>query len=451
MRLPIKIAVLAAVLTWVGACGAMAAETLTLNQALAEAYLKNPDLEAARAELRGVDEDYEQALAGFRPSVDGTASYTSTHRSASHSDPKALALEVTQSLYSGGSTVAAVDESYSQIKAARAQLQAVEQTVLLDVVTAYMNLIRDQEIVELRQNNEKVLESHLKASRERFELGDITKTDVSQAQSRFAKATASRISAAGELKRSRAFFEKVVGLPPQELKKPDTKFNLPATEEEALQWAERKSPSLAYAKHTEDAARASTRSVMGENLPQVDLAGTVTKTFDPASLAADSDTTRSVGVTLTVPLYAGGATLSRIRQSKQQENQARLEKESAARSLRRSVIDAREKLSAAEAESKALQSQIEAAKLALDGVKVEADYGSRTTLDLLDAEQEYLDAQVAHVGAETTRIIATYGLLAALGDLTAASLRLDVPVYNAEENFQKLSGPGFVWPFHGDK
>ncbi len=435
---------------------------LTLERALAETYLKNPDLEAARAQLRAVDESHAQAMAGFKPTVNGTAGYTSTSRSldtgTTSSNPKALELAVTQPLYSGGSTVADVNAASNTIKAARASLQVREQTVLLDAVTAYMNLIRDQEIVQLRLNNEKVLESHLKAAQERFDLGDITRTDVSQAQSRFAASTASRIAAEGNLKSSRAFFEKVIGLPPPRsaavsdsgafaparLRKPAVKLPLPATEEEALLWAEQANPTIAYAKYAEEAATACTRSIMGENLPQVDLAGSVSKTYDPAASASDDETTRAVGITMTLPLYAGGGTMSRIRQSRQTENQLRMARESAGRALRQTVIDARERLAAAEAESLALQSQIDASKLALDGVKVEADYGSRTTLDLLDAEQEYLDAQVAHVSAETDRIIAAYGLLAAVGRLTASGLQLEVPVYNAEKNFQNLSRRPFI-------
>src|SRR6218665_606593 len=169
------------------------------TQSLADAYLNNPELEAARAELRSVDETYAQAMAGYRPQVSGEVSYTSSRYDGemfdTHSDPKDIVLAVRQPLYRGGSTQANVEVSNNQIKAQRARLQVTEQDVLLAAVTAYMDVRRDGELVQLNINNEKVLREHLEASRKRFSLGDITKTDVSQAESRLANATASRVRA----------------------------------------------------------------------------------------------------------------------------------------------------------------------------------------------------------------------------------------------------------------
>jgi outer membrane protein/adhesin transport system outer membrane protein len=420
---------------------------LTLYDALAEAYQKNPDLESSRAELRSIDELYEQAIAGFKPSLSGTADYTSTYRkldaATSNSDPKTLSLEAAQSLYSGGSTVANVSQSTNKIKAGRAKLKATEQQVFLDGVKAYMGFIRDQKIVQLSVNNENVLTNHLKASQERLKLGDITKTDVSQAESRLAKATASRISAQGALKKSYAFFEQVIGLPPANLQTPALTAQLPATEEEALAIAEKNNPFIVAAKYSEGAAKDSTRAVEGEILPRIDLSGSVSKIYDPFAFSSNDEVSRAIGIRATLPLYTGGSTISRIRQSRQAENQLRMKTRSTENSVRQAVIEAWESLSAAEAESKSRQVQIDAAKVALEGVKVEAGFGSRTTLDLLDAEQEYLDAQVAYVGAETNRIIAGYGLLATVGSLTAERLNLDVPTYDPAINFQNITKAGF--------
>jgi len=430
---------------------------LTLNDALVAAYQKNPDLEAARASLRSVDETYAQAAAGFKPSVSGTADYTSNHNKintgALNSDPKTLSLAVTQSLYSGGSTVAKVSGSYNKIKAERAALKAVEQLVLSDAVAAYMNFIRDRKIVELNANNEKVLKSHLQAARERFNLGDITKTDVSQAESRLAGATAGLIAAGGQVKKSRAAFEQVIGLSPLNLQKPEWAVSIPATEQEALEMAEKNNPSIIMARYSEDAARDSTRSIEGESLPQVNLTGSVGKIYDPAAYASRRENTQSVGVRATLPLYTGGSTSSRVRQSRQTENQMRMKTFSAQRAVRQAVIEAWEGFTAAVAESRALQAQATAAKLALDGVKVEANFGSRTTLNLLDAEHEYLNAQVALVGAETTRIIAAYEILSSIGRLTATDLRLKAVPYDPLKNFQNVNKGGFssdVAIFRGD-
>ncbi len=414
--------ILAAVFSLVFSGGIPPAQATTLNEALAEAYQKNPDIEAARAELKSTEELYIQSLAGFKPSVTALADYTSDR----DSDAKVLALEMTQPVFSGGRTLASLDESDNRIKAGRARVRLAEQQVLLDGVRAYMAVLRDQEIVDLRLNNETVLENQLQASRARFKLGDITKTDVSQAESRLARATADRISAQATLERGGAFFEKVIGLPPENLQKPAATAALPATDGAALDLAEKNNPALVLARHTEDVARALTRGIEGERLPAIGLTGSLGKTYNPVGAARDEET-RSVGIRATLPLYTGGATVSRIRQSRQIENQLRMITQSTARSVHQSVIDAKARLAAAEAESKARQAQINAAKLALDGVRVESDVGSRTMLDLLDAQQEYLDAKVAYVGAETDRIIAAYALLAAVGSLTPERLSLVFP------------------------
>ena len=413
------------------------------SRALAEAYLNNPELEAARAELRGVDETYAQAMSGYRPQVSGEVSYTSTHYNGdlfdSHSDPKDIALALRQPLYRGGSTQANVKVSSNQIKAQRAVLQLTEQDVLLAAVTAYMDVRRDGELVRLNLNNEKVLQEHLEASRKRFSLGDITKTDVSQAESRLANATASRVRAEGSQRASIARFERVVGQqPPAALPAPSYVVDAPETLDAAIALGDVQNPNIHFADYTHDAARANTRAVSGELLPQVDLTGSLGRTYDPA-LSIDEDVnTTSVGVVATIPLYTGGAVDARVRQSRQVESQRRMQRQQAARTVRQDVIDAWTELSAAEAEMQARKTQIDAAKLALDGVRIERDYGSRTTLDLLDAEQEHLDAQVAHVTAERDKIVAEYRLQAAVGELTAARLGLPVPVYNPDANFQKV-------------
>lgn len=411
---------------------------LTLYGVLTETYKNNPEINAMRAELKSVDENYSQAMAGFKPVLTGSADYSSSHSSASrkHSDPKSISLDVSQSLYSGGSTMAEVRQSESKIKAARAKLNLTEQKVLFDAVTAYMNIIRDEKIVELTLNNEKVLTTHLKAVSDRLKVGDVTKTDVSQSEARLAKAMAGRIAAEGNLKKSRAFFEKVVALNPDRLQKPDINITLPTTLEEALTLAQNNNPAIAVSQFTQQAAKSQTRMIEGELLPTIDLTGSVAKTFNPSLSAAEVDNSRAIGVQAALPLYTGGATLSRIRQSQQNENQQRIDGVNTDRLVHQAVIDAWEGLTSAAAETKARQAQIDASKLALDGVTVERDYGSRSTLDLLDAEQEYLDAQVAFTGAETDKTIATFDLLKSVGNLTVTGLHLETPVYNLDNLFQ---------------
>lgn len=425
-----------------------ATSSLSLAQALTEAYRNNAALDAARAELRAVDEEYAQAIAGFRPTVTGNADYISTHSEAdatsTGSDPKTVSIELTQPIYSGGSTVANVDASESLIESERAQLRATEQGVMLETVTAYMNILRDQRLLELNANNEKVLSENLDAARQRFTLGDITKTDVSQSESRLAAARAGRITAEGALKRSRAAFEQVTGgLQPEGLQKPALDIVLPQTLDAAISEGLERHPDVLFARFTDAAATAASRSIKGELLPSVALTGSLDRTYDNASRGETEDS-GTFALRASVPLYAaGGATYSRLRQSRETEQQRRLQVRDVERNVRQSVIEAWENLAATRAEKEARVAQIEAARTALEGVRLERDYGSRTTLDLLDAEQENLDAQVAFTSSDRDYVVASYSLLAAVGRLTAEELRLAVEYYNPQKNFQKIKNTWF--------
>jgi outer membrane protein/adhesin transport system outer membrane protein len=416
---------------------------ISFDRALMAAYQYNPTLAAARAELRSVDETYAQAMSGYRPRLNGIADYTSSHDRGDvidiHSDSKTLALELQQPLYRGGSTEANMKSSHNRIKAQRAVLHATEQGVLLDAVTVYMDVVRDTELLKLNANNENVLAKQLDAARKRFDLGDITKTDVSQSEARLAKALASRVTAEGNLQASKARFARVIGTEPKGmLGRPLSALNIPASVDDALVLAENKNPDLHFARFSATAARYATRSVIGELLPQVDLTGSIGRTYDPALRTDDEIDSTTVGVRATMPFYTGGGVDSRARQARQVESQRRMELHRAERAVRQEAIDAWAALSTADAEMVARQSQIEASKLALDGVRIEADYGSRTTLDLLDAEQEYLDAQTSYVIAERNKIVALYRVKAAIGELTAGDLGLDVVNYDPKENFQKV-------------
>lgn len=427
---------------------------LPLEAALVQAYDKNPVLEAARAQLRAVDETYAQAAAGFRPSLTGVANYQSVHDDGNlgvyQTDQKQLSLQLSQPLYSGGSTVAQMEASEKNIKAQRAALHATEQDILLQTVTAYMDVLRDRQIRGLNRYNEKVLSDRLKEARERFKLGDITKTDVSQAESRLAAASADAIAAQGTYRVSRARFEKVVGMEPEGLRKPDLKIDLPHDLDTALAAAETDNPNMKSATYASDAAKSNTRAVEGQLLPQVSVQATADKYYDPIYSPNDEQAGGSVMLQATVPLYAGGATYSRIRQSKQVESQRVLDISRTRRDVHQAVVDAWEQLAAARAGKDARAAQVRAARIALKGVQVETDYGSRTTLDLLDAEREYRDAQVAFASAERDQIVASYGLLAAEGRLTVSALGLKTAAYDPAKNFQKVKNKWIGTGIRGD-
>jgi outer membrane protein len=424
----------------------VAAEAFPLSRALAAAYVRNPDLDAARAELRATDEQYAQAVSGFRPSLSADASYDSTNNTGSRTthastDPKALSLTLTQPIYSGGSTLASMHAADNTIMQGRARLLAAEQAVLLSAVASYMDVLRDRQIVDLDINNEKVLKDHLTAAREQFKLGAITRTDVSQSEARLAAATAARISAQGTYKVSRAGFEKTMGLPPEGLVKPVLDIAVPGTMDEAVQEAGTRNPALLQARYAAAAAHDSTRVIEANLLPTVSATGSVSEIYDPGTVPDDRTTNKSVLLQASIPIFgAGGADHSRVRQAKQVEDQRRREQDSAERAMRQSVIDAWETLAAANAGYQAQVAQVAAEKMAREGVRIEQQYGSRTVLNYLDAEQEYLNAEVARVSSERDKIVATYGLLAAMGHLTAADLKLDVPLYDPVRNFQNVKG-----------
>lgn len=425
-----------------------------LGQALVQAYTQNPAVQAARAQLRSVDETYAQAVSGFRPQVNGIASYMNTNDKGNlghyRTDQKQLTLQVRQPVYSGGSTVAQMNSSENKIKAERASLQATEQDVLLQTVTAYMDVLRDREIMDLNRYNEKVLGDRLKEARERYKLGDITKTDVSQAESRLAAATAERVGAQGNYRVSRARFEKIVGLAPEGLRKPALVLSLPQDLDTAVAAAERDNPRMKSAVFMTSAAGADVRAAEGKLLPQVDMIATADKYYDPMYSANNQQSGTSFTLQATVPLYEGGGDYSRIRQAKQTRVQREMNVNDVRRTVRQAVVDAWEQLAAARAEKDARAAQVRAARIALKGVQVETDYGSRTTLDLLDAEREYRDAQVAYASAERDQIVASYGLLDSMGRLTVGDLHLQTAAYDPVKNFRNVSHKWIGTGIHGD-
>lgn len=415
---------------------------LTLEEALSRAYAANPTVQAARADLRGVDEGYAQAKSGFRPTVSGSASYQSErfdgNINLTHEDPKTLALTVTEQLYSGGSTLAQMDSAKSAIMAARAHVRQVGQGVLLQAATVYLDVLRDRQVVTLNANNETVLRRQLDAARSRFALGDITQTDVRQSESRLANADAGLAAALGQMQSSAAHFESIVGEAPQTLFTPAHTPILPQTLQAALDIAALASPVLENAAFASRAAAASTRAIIGEGRPQIAVSGQVAQVYDPVQSFDDRETDTSVLISATLPFYTGGLRDSRVRQARALEGQRRHEGDAAARTVRQGVIDAWQNLMAAKAELAARQTQIDAARLARDGVKAEAQYGSRTTLDVLNAEQEYLNAQVDYASAAHDQTVAGYALLAAMGTLTPETLDLSVRSYDTARHFNAV-------------
>lgn len=415
-----------------------------LQEALAAAYANNPTLQAARARLRATDENVPQALSGWRPTVtlQGRAGYadgtTTNTRTGARLDAERNLLSgsatVVQPLYRGGRTVAQTRRAESQVMAERANLIATEQQVLLDAITAYVNVIQNQEVLRLAENNVRVLTRQLQAARDRFRVGEITRTDVAQAEARLERARSERANAEGQLQNSRAAYARVIGEPPQALVPPPPIRPVATSADEAARLAEANSPGVLRAMFDEQAAIANVDVVFGELLPSVNLEASTFRN-DNSAQPGTRATGSQIVAALSVPIYQGGQEHARVRQAKQQAQQAR---EVLADARRVAVENARrawETLTASRAQISALQAQVRANEIALDGVQREALVGSRTTLDVLNAEQELLDARVALVRATRDVVIASYALASTAGRLTARDLNLPVAIYDPIDHY----------------
>lgn len=405
-----------------------------LNEALRMAYMNNPTLRAARAEMRGTAERLPQAQSGWMPQSDVTGTITTADIDGAGTDDgttsQNLEWSVTQPLYRGGRTVSGIGSAENLIMAQGAILNALEQQLLREVATAYMNVVRDKALVELSQSNIDVVKKQLGASKNRFEVGEVTRTDVAQSEARLARAQANYTAAVGNLKSSLATYEKLVGVPADGVTHQEVSFKFPATLDEAVNWGEKHNPSVVAAEYLHQSAEKDIGTVFGELLPELGLAASWDKTWDPQPGSQDDTSTKSLSLIATVPLYEGGYTRSRVRQAKYAANQRFIETIESKRSSREGVISSWESLQAANAEIESRKSQVEASRVAQEGVRQEAELGTRTILDALDSDQEYLDSQVALVSAERDKVVASFALAESLGILTPQTLGFPEIAYN---------------------
>lgn len=407
---------------------------MSLREALRRTYESNPDLRAARAGLEATRERLPQAEAGWKPSVSAEAGVS---RSRITTDPdvgpdgstaKQAAISVDQPVFRGGRTVADIRSANNTIRAAQFAVKGREQDVLLAAAAAWLDVRRDGAVFSLRENGRDLVSRQLKASRNRFEVGEVTKTDVSQSEARLARAESEVIAARASLRSSRARFQQIVGVAADSLAgEGDVALPLPATLDEALGMAEKNNPDIQIARYTYRSADDDADSVFGELLPEVRAYGSFGQEWDPAPGLYDSERSAVIGLKASVPLYEAGAVRSRLRQARHLADQRYMEVVGARRSATETIISSWENLQAARAEIAARRSQVEASRLARDGVRQESDVGQRTILDALDADQEFLDAQVALVSAERNEVLARFSLAAALGLLNPRMVGIEAP------------------------
>lgn len=454
-RIPYRVAARAGLASLVSTFALMAvspAGAVSLTEALTMAYESNPTLLAGRATLRSTDEGVPQALSKWRPELEFTAEYgESVVRSNAklpteafqNREPWKWDLTLTQNIFRGGRTLAATSAAENDVKAQRARLVSTEQTVLLSAVTAFINLYRDQATLKLNTSNEQILQRQLQAARDRFEVGEITRTDVYQAEARLARSTADRIQAEGNVGVSRAAYENVMGVPAEEIAAPQApEIALPASLADALKMASTQNPDVIASEYSRLAAIDGVDEVWGELLPTVTGEASATRTTQASSRTIRSDSYEAK-LALTVPLYQSGSVYSRLRAAKQAAAEKRLQIDRERRNAIEVATRAWQSLQTTRARVKSLKLQITAAEIALEGVQREAAVGSRTVLDVLNAEQEYLDAKVNLIASERDELQALFELHSAIGQLTARNMALPVPYYAPVEHYNQVRNKWF--------
>ena len=419
--------------------GPTAARAESIAAALSSSYMGSPTLNAERARQRATDEAVPQALSGWRPTVSangdaGVAWNDSSITKPSRTVPAGVAATLTQPIFRGFRTVSGTAQAEALVSAGRQGLLAVEQQVLLDGATAYMNVIRDRNVLQLRQKNVEVLTEQLKASQARFDVGEITRTDVAQSQASLALSRSALAAAEANLATSVANYVRIIGYAPGTLRFPQLSALTPKSLDNALSMAERINPNILSAAFNEEAARHNIDLVQGGLLPQVSFNAQYTYNHEPSAGIDWNDQATLFGQ-VQIPIYEGGLIYSEVRQAKQTASQRRLLVVDVRRQVREQVSDAWNLLKAAEAVIVSSKTQVEANRLALEGVRQEALVGSRTTLDVLDAEQTFVDSQVLLATAERDRIVSAYQLIASVGRMTARDLQLNVTYYDAEQNY----------------
>lgn len=425
----------AAAALWLGVGSADPAAAQTLNDALSKAYQDNPTLQAGRARLRAVDEGVPQALSGWRPSIQlfGSAGRQRTSQNFTPREDtrntRSIELEVRQNLYNGGSTEADIAAAEADVQGQRARLRSTEQDVLFSTVSAYMDVVRDQAVLDLNQQNERRLRRQLEATQDRFDVGEVTRTDVAQAESRLSRATSDKIRAAGNLEVSRAAYERVVGEPPGELESPLGLIELPTSRQDTIDRALSTNPDVSSAVYDRRSALRAIDSETGGLLPDLDLVGSASHSRNVVGADTERDQL-SLTAELTVPIYQQGFQTSAVREAKQRAREALDTVEEARRGAIDDATSAWETYRSSLAEIEAIREEVRAAEIALEGVQQEAAVGQRTVLDILDAEQELLDARVSLVEAERDLLVARYDVLVATGGMTARDLGLDVRYYD---------------------
>ena len=427
----------------------------TIEAALVRAYQNNPQLNAQRALVRSTDENVPQALSGYRPKVALTASagyqYQDTLttsggtpnvlvRTETHgaNPPRSVGMTINQTLFNGNQTANKTRVAESQVSGAREALRVLEQTVLLTAATTYMDYLRDFAIVEVQKSNVRVLEQTLKQTRDRFNVGEVTRTDVAQSEAQLAAGKTSELTAEFNLVTTQANYRRVIGNEPVNLA-PGSPVDrhLPPSLPQAVELSLIENPNVTAAMYGVDVNFLQVKVNEGALLPSVTLQGSVQQAYEQTLISQRSFGASAIAQ-VNVPIYQGGAEYSLIRQSKETLAQQRLNLETTRDQTRANTVTAWGQLVAGKAQVASAQAQVQASEIALNGVREEAKAGQRTTLDVLNAQQALVNARVALVTAQHDRVVASYSTLNSIGRLSPQILNLSTISYDPSVHYQQV-------------
>ncbi|EHJ61379.1 outer membrane channel protein TolC [Novosphingobium pentaromativorans US6-1] len=442
----------------IAAMQAPCARADTLREALVLAYQTNPTLQAARAQQRGVDENVPIAKASGLPSVSTNGRYTEfvKQSATSFTAPERLVsagADLSVPIYSGGAVKNQVKAAKIRVEAGQADLRGAESSVFSSVVAAYMDVIRNEAIVGLNRNQVDVLKVNLQATSDRFEIGDVTRTDVAQSQSRLALAQSDARAAEANLAAARETYIQLIGKAPEALETPPPLPNLPNTPQEAVDQALENNPDLIAARERTKAAEKDIDVAGAGRLPKLSLFSSGSYNNYLGTLGGigtesvpQTDTSAQAGASISIPLFQGGLPAARRRQAQASASSALENEIGIERQVIAQVRSAYTSWVASNDLIRSTQVAVDAAKLSLEGVRAENTVGNRTILDILNAEQELLNAEVQFVTAKRNAYVAGFSLLAAMGRAEARDLNLDGGIlYDPELNYERVRGKVFDW------
>ncbi|TQF39415.1 channel protein TolC [Bradyrhizobium sp. UNPF46] len=420
----------------------------TIEAALVRAYQNNPQLNAQRAQVRSTDENVPQALSGYRPKVNLTVTSGNSYQDiqtqqkgaivTTDLQPNSASLTVNQTLYNGNQTANRTRTAESQVSGSREALRSLDQSVLLSAATTYMDYLRDAATLEVQRSNVRVLEQTLKQTRDRFNVGEVTRTDVAQSEAQLAAGKTQALTAEANLNTTRAAFRRVIGNEPSNLApgSPVDRF-LPATLAAAVELGLVEHPDVTSTMYGVDVNFLQVKVAEGALLPTVSVQATVSTAYQQTFSVFRTNTASAIA-TASVPIFQGGAEYSLIRQSKENLAQQRLNLEKIRDQVRANVVQFWGSLQAGKAQVQSAQAQVTASEIALNGVREEAKAGQRTTLDVLNAQQALVNARVALVTAQHDRVVASYNVLAAVGRLAPQVLGLATTVYDPSVHYHQV-------------